>query len=186
MELLPSPIKQLALAQGVPVFQPVKIRAADSVAHIRSLGADVIMVMAYGQILPKGRARCRAPRLLESARVDPAAPSRRGAGASGDPVRRQRDRDHGDVHGRGAGYRRYPADPQDADSSSRNRRHVARSAGGGGAGGAGRGDGIARGRQSAAHPPGQSACDLREETRARGRRNSLGCPRSRFGGISAP
>jgi methionyl-tRNA formyltransferase len=54
MELLAPPVKDLALARGIPVFQPVKLRAADSVAHIRSFDADLIVVMAYGQILPKG------------------------------------------------------------------------------------------------------------------------------------
>jgi len=61
MELRPSPIKLLALEHGVPVFQPAKIRAADSVAQIQGLGADLIVVMAYGQILPKG--------VLEAARI---------------------------------------------------------------------------------------------------------------------
>jgi methionyl-tRNA formyltransferase len=54
MELTPSPIKTLALARGLPVFQPVKMRAPDAVAQVQSFGADLIVVMAYGQILPKG------------------------------------------------------------------------------------------------------------------------------------
>jgi methionyl-tRNA formyltransferase len=61
MELLAPPVKNLAVARGIPVFQPVKLRAADSVAHIRSFEADLIVVMAYGQILPKG--------VLEAARI---------------------------------------------------------------------------------------------------------------------
>jgi methionyl-tRNA formyltransferase len=61
MELLAPPVKALALARGIPVFQPVKLRAADSVAHIRSFAADLIVVMAYGQILPKG--------VLDAARI---------------------------------------------------------------------------------------------------------------------
>ena len=52
-ELLASPIKLEALAHGLPVFQPVKIRAPEAVAQIASLAPDVIVVMAYGQILPK-------------------------------------------------------------------------------------------------------------------------------------
>lgn len=54
MELLPSPIKRLALARGVSVLQPEKMRAAEAVEQVRALGADLIVVMAYGQILPKG------------------------------------------------------------------------------------------------------------------------------------
>jgi methionyl-tRNA formyltransferase len=54
MELLAPPVKELALERGIPVYQPVKLRAADSVIHIRSFAADLIVVMAYGQILPLG------------------------------------------------------------------------------------------------------------------------------------
>jgi methionyl-tRNA formyltransferase len=61
MELLPSPIKQLALDRGIPVLQPVKMRAPDSVAQVQSFAADLIVVMAYGQILPNG--------VLEAARI---------------------------------------------------------------------------------------------------------------------
>jgi methionyl-tRNA formyltransferase len=45
----------------VPVLQPVKMRAPDAVAEIVALNADLIVVMAYGQILPK--AVLEAPRL---------------------------------------------------------------------------------------------------------------------------
>ncbi|MGA3170108.1 MAG: methionyl-tRNA formyltransferase [Chthoniobacteraceae bacterium] len=54
MELLPSPIKRLALERGVPIYQPEKMRAAEAVEQARGLEADLIVVMAYGQILPKG------------------------------------------------------------------------------------------------------------------------------------
>ena len=53
LELRASAIKQLAMERGVPVLQPVKMRAAEAVAEIVALRADVIVVMAYGQILPK-------------------------------------------------------------------------------------------------------------------------------------
>ncbi len=53
-ELLPSPVKQLALEHHVPVFQPVKIREHSAVEQVQSLKPDVIVVMAYGQILPRG------------------------------------------------------------------------------------------------------------------------------------
>ena len=53
LALRASAIKQLALERGVPVLQPVKMRAAEAVAEIVALRADVIVVMAYGQILPK-------------------------------------------------------------------------------------------------------------------------------------
>jgi methionyl-tRNA formyltransferase len=52
-ELRASATKQLAVERGVPVLQPVKLRAPEAVAEIAALHADVIVVMAYGQILPK-------------------------------------------------------------------------------------------------------------------------------------
>ena len=61
LELRSSAIKQLAVERGVPVLQPVRMRAPDAVAEIVALQADVIVVMAYGQILPKA--------VLEAARL---------------------------------------------------------------------------------------------------------------------
>jgi len=61
MELHPSPVKQLALAHGIPVLQPVKMRAPEAVAQVQSFAPDLIVVMAYGQILPK--AILDAPRI---------------------------------------------------------------------------------------------------------------------------
>jgi methionyl-tRNA formyltransferase len=53
-DVQPPEIKKLALEHGIPVLQPVKMRAPEAVAEIQALGADLIIVMAYGQILPKG------------------------------------------------------------------------------------------------------------------------------------
>ncbi|MCX6910812.1 MAG: methionyl-tRNA formyltransferase [Verrucomicrobia bacterium] len=52
-ELMPPPIKTLALKHGLPVFQPEKIRRLDAVAELRALSPELIVVVAYGQILPK-------------------------------------------------------------------------------------------------------------------------------------
>ncbi len=52
-ELQPSPIKQVALLHGVPVLQPARMRAPDAIAAIEATAPEVIVVMAYGQILPK-------------------------------------------------------------------------------------------------------------------------------------
>jgi methionyl-tRNA formyltransferase len=52
LELTASPIKQLAMMHHVPVFQPVKLREPAAVEQIRYQRPDVIVVMAYGQILP--------------------------------------------------------------------------------------------------------------------------------------
>jgi methionyl-tRNA formyltransferase len=61
LELRPSEIKQLALERGVLVLQPIKLRAPESVAQVAALAPDVIVVMAYGQILP--RSVLQIPRL---------------------------------------------------------------------------------------------------------------------------
>ena len=47
------PVKEWACDHGIPVFQPVKIRAEDSVEFLRKYQADVFVVAAFGQILPK-------------------------------------------------------------------------------------------------------------------------------------
>ena len=52
-ELTPPPTKRLALEHGVPVLQPRRIREPAAVAELAALQPDVIVVMAYGQILPK-------------------------------------------------------------------------------------------------------------------------------------
>jgi methionyl-tRNA formyltransferase len=51
--LTPPPVKKLALAHDLPVFQPEKLRNPATVEQIRKLRPDLIVVVAYGQILPK-------------------------------------------------------------------------------------------------------------------------------------
>lgn len=48
-----SPIKQLALARGLAIFQPSTLRAPDVIAPLRALAPDLIIVAAYGLILPR-------------------------------------------------------------------------------------------------------------------------------------
>ena len=49
----PTPVKEAAEAHGIPVYQPVKIREASCVDYLRTFQPDVIVVVAFGQILPK-------------------------------------------------------------------------------------------------------------------------------------
>lgn len=49
----PTPIKAALGASAVPILQPARIKDADAVARIARLTPDVIVVMAYGQILPR-------------------------------------------------------------------------------------------------------------------------------------
>lgn len=60
-ELTPPKIKTEALAYGVPVMQPMRLREAESINAIAALEPDVLVTMAYGQILPK--ALLEVPRL---------------------------------------------------------------------------------------------------------------------------
>ncbi len=50
---VPCPVKQAAVARGIEVFQPKRIRAKKWVQQVRDLAPDVIVVAAFGQILPK-------------------------------------------------------------------------------------------------------------------------------------
>ena len=52
-KLMPPPVKELAEKNGIPVYQPLKVRNPDFVDIIRELKPDVIVVVAFGQILPK-------------------------------------------------------------------------------------------------------------------------------------
>src|SRR5438309_6924715 len=52
MELAASPVKQRALAAGIPVLQPPSLRTPEAQAELAAAGADVFVVCAYGLILP--------------------------------------------------------------------------------------------------------------------------------------
>jgi len=52
-ELIPSPVKAAALRHGIPVWQPERVRRAESVEHLRLLAPDVMVVVGYGQIIPQ-------------------------------------------------------------------------------------------------------------------------------------
>ena len=53
MKLAFSPVKEVALANGLPVFQPENFREDDTVEQLRQLRPDVVAVVAYGRILPQ-------------------------------------------------------------------------------------------------------------------------------------
>src|SRR5438105_2184762 len=46
-----SPVKRLAVARGLPVFQPETLKDPGGIARLQALRPDVIVVAAYGQIL---------------------------------------------------------------------------------------------------------------------------------------
>ena len=51
MELQSSPIKKTAETLGLPVFQPEDINAAESLERLKAVGADLMLVFAYGQLV---------------------------------------------------------------------------------------------------------------------------------------
>lgn len=52
-EMQPTPVKETAVRHGIPVFQPKKVRDPECVEYLKSFQADVCVVVAFGQILPK-------------------------------------------------------------------------------------------------------------------------------------
>ena len=53
MKLAFSPVKEVALAANIPVYQPETFREDETVETLRALQPDVIAVVAYGRILPQ-------------------------------------------------------------------------------------------------------------------------------------
>lgn len=52
MEMSFSPVKEVALAHDLPVFQPAKMRDGTALEAVKSLEPDILVVVAYGRILP--------------------------------------------------------------------------------------------------------------------------------------
>lgn len=52
MKLQPTPVKEYALTQGIPVYQPARLRDGEAIAILKELQPDLIVVAAYGKILP--------------------------------------------------------------------------------------------------------------------------------------
>ena len=52
-QLQPPPVKECALTHNIPVFQPVKLRDGTALAQIQALAPELIVVAAYGRILPQ-------------------------------------------------------------------------------------------------------------------------------------
>ena len=104
------PVKELAVREGLRVFQPQKVRLPEAVEEVRSMEPDVIVVAAFGQILPKslldipkfGCINVHASLLPEyrgatcfaSPRIQ-----RRSPDPAGDPGREEGDRRHDHAHG---------------------------------------------------------------------------------------
>ena len=53
MKMVQSPVKEVAIANDIPVFQPETFRDDETVAQLKALQPDVVAVVAYGRILPQ-------------------------------------------------------------------------------------------------------------------------------------
>ncbi len=53
MKLIPTPVKEYALTKNLPVFQPQKARDGEAMSIVRQLDPELIVVAAYGKILPE-------------------------------------------------------------------------------------------------------------------------------------
>ena len=53
MKLVASPVKEVAVAAGIPVYQPENFREEETVEQLRALQPDICAVVAYGRILPQ-------------------------------------------------------------------------------------------------------------------------------------
>ena len=52
-EMQYTPVKECALKHDIPVFQPIRVREAECIEELRKYNADIMVVVAFGQILPK-------------------------------------------------------------------------------------------------------------------------------------
>lgn len=52
-EMQYTPVKECAMKHNIPVYQPKKVREAECVEELRKYHADIMVVIAFGQILPK-------------------------------------------------------------------------------------------------------------------------------------
>ena len=53
MKLIPTPVKEFSITKDIPVFQPVKLRDGVALAQVEALAPELIVVAAYGRILPR-------------------------------------------------------------------------------------------------------------------------------------
>lgn len=51
--IIPTPVKECAVKHSIPVFQPKTLKSEDVIKQIKDFNADIIIVVAYGKLLPK-------------------------------------------------------------------------------------------------------------------------------------
>ena len=126
-EVFFSPVKETALAAGIPVHQPEKIRAPEVPEILQKLAPDVIVIIAYGQIIPGATPTHSKVRLDQSSRFPAPQISRRRSDQLGHRERRNEDWGHFHAHRRRHGHRRNPAAKRNGDWPFRNGSRARRS-----------------------------------------------------------
>ena len=53
MKMVFSPVKEVAIAAGIPVYQPETFKDPEVVEQLRALAPDIVAAVAYGRILPQ-------------------------------------------------------------------------------------------------------------------------------------
>lgn len=122
--LTAPPVKELALAHGIPVFQPDTLKKEEEQARLRELAPEVIIVVAYGKLLPKAVLDI-PPRGCINVHGS-LLPRWRGAAPIqwGGHRRRRESRRYHHADGGGTGHRRYAADLRDAGRRTRDCRRA--------------------------------------------------------------
>jgi hypothetical protein len=102
--MVAPPVKLLAQEEGIPVYQPQKVKSGEAIERIAALAPTCIVVVAYGQLLP---AEILALPQLGTVNVHASLTKISGTGAYSlglDPGRRK-NRDYYNAHGHRYGYR---------------------------------------------------------------------------------
>lgn len=106
-EVSMTPVKECALSYGIPVLQPVKIKAPEAVEELRKYEADIFVVVAFGQLLSERNFKYAEIRMHQSSCFPASEIPWRGTDPVGDFKRGQGDRCHHSADGKGTRYRRY-------------------------------------------------------------------------------
>jgi methionyl-tRNA formyltransferase len=105
LKLKPPPVKELALAHGIPVFQPESLKREEAIAWIRAKEPDVIVVAAFRPNPSPSSPPSPPTRMPQRSCFPP--PSLQGSSPHPGcyPQWRPGDRNHYNPHGRGLGHR---------------------------------------------------------------------------------
>ena len=101
-KLMFSPVKQYAVEQGLTVYQPLKMKDGTALATVRELNPELIVVAAYGRILPEDILNTPKYGSHQRPLVAAAEVPRRGAHQLGHSRRREGDGREHHVYGAGA------------------------------------------------------------------------------------